>query len=590
MSRVVEGYLEGHGPLFASYHAPVGPARDLAWVVCTPIHLDLIQSYRSMRRLAEELAGAGFHVLRIHYEGTGESIGSTDMEPGRVEAWLESVRRAVAAMRGIEGVSGVAVAGVRIGAAFALDTATRLDVAKLVLWEPSAGALYAREMEILASSAPQPKKTGTEGGLVAGGFWLSKETLVDLGKLDLEKMTPRGSPETMLVYRDDRRPSPRLAAHLEKVGCAVTSVQLPGHKEMMVMPQKSAVPSAILAAIREWAVARSAVVGPAAPGPVLAPSAIAGGLRWTALRFGSANHLFGVLTEPEAGSKAHVPPVLLLTGGVTPRTAGNNSYITLAKRLGKNGHGVLRMDVSFVGESSTPTGAPGHDTDPFPPSILDDARAGLERIGATVSPSTKVWIYGLCSGAYAAFHTAHQSTRTQGAFLVNPERFELGGMGAESAESTAAAPPPMAAVDQIEQMNRYWQVMRDPKAWKKLLSGKADVRYLANVLRSRAGSMIASATERIGAKLGRAPKGLAGDFHALVTRGARVHLVFSDGDPGHAAVLAEIGPRFAELAELGLEVKVFPGADHNFHEMDSRAEMIDWVEQVIDGVGGARAE
>jgi len=578
---VVEGYLEGPGPLFASYHAPVGAARNLAWVVCTPIHLDLIQSYRSMRRLAEELASAGFHVLRVHYEGTGESIGSTDLDSGRVEGWLESVRRAVEAMRGIEGVEGVAIAGVRIGAAFAVETATHVDIAKLVLWEPSAGAFYAREMEILASSSPQPKKLPTEdGGVVAGGFWLSKATLADLGKLDPEKMAIRGTPDVMLVYRDDRRPSPRLGAALEKHGCAVTSVQLPGHKEMMVMPQKSAVPSTLLAAIRDWTVERSHVVEGgkgAVAGPKLAPTTTSGGLRWTALRFGSAKHLFGVLTEPESGTRPDVPPVLLLTGGVTPRTAGNNSYITLAKRLAKKGHAVLRMDVSFIGESGTPTGAPGHDTDPFPPSILEDSRAGLEQIGGAVSPSTKVWIYGLCSGAYAAFHTASEGSRTKGAFLVNPERFEL---GAPSAAEEAA--PPMAAVDQIEQMNRYWQVMRDPKAWKKLLSGKADVRYLANVLRSRAGSMIASASERIGSKLGRAPKGLAGGFHGLVTNGAQVHLVFSEGDPGHAAVVAELGPRYDELLEKGLGVKIFSGADHNFHEMDSRAEMIDWVESVID--------
>lgn len=578
--EVLEGYLEGPGPLFASYHAPVGPARDLAWVVCTPIHLDLIQSYRSMRRLAEELAAAGFHVLRIHYEGTGESIGSTDLDPGRVDAWRASVMRAIEVMRAIPNVEGVAIAGVRIGAALALDAATKVDIAKLVLWEPSAGAFYAREMEILASSAPQPKKIGAEG-LVAGGFWLSKDTLADLGKLDIEKMVPRGKPDVMLVYRDDRRPSPRLGAHLEKNGCAVTSVQLPGHKEMMVMPQRSAVPNAILAAIREWTTARSRIVGAAGAPPALSSTAIAGGLRWTALRFGSAKHLFGVLTEPESGTKPNVPPVLLLTGGVTPRTAGNNSYITLAKRLAAKGHAVLRMDVSFIGESFTPTGAPGHDTDPFPPSILDDARAGLERVGATVAPSTRIWIYGLCSGAYAAFHTAREGSRTEGAFLVNPERFELGAAGAGEDGEASAGAPPMAAVDQIEQMNRYWQVMRDPKAWKKLLSGKADVRYLANVLRSRAGSMVASARERIGAKLGRAPKGLAGGFHDLVTRGAHVYLVFSEGDPGHAAVVAELGARFDELVRKGLGVKIFPGADHNFHEMDSRAEMLDWIEATI---------
>ena len=95
-ARVAHGFLEGERPIFASYHAPRGgaPARNVAYVVCLPLHLEVIQSYQSMRRLADELAAAGFHVMRVHYDGTGESIGSSDGDPGRVASWLESVRRA----------------------------------------------------------------------------------------------------------------------------------------------------------------------------------------------------------------------------------------------------------------------------------------------------------------------------------------------------------------------------------------------------------------------------------------------------------------------------------------------------------------
>ena len=68
--------------------------------------------------------------------------------------------------------------------------------------------------------------------------------------------------------------------------------------------------------------------------PKLASEVTVDGLRWRSFRFGSANHLFGVVTEPEAGAKRDLPAVLLLTGGVTPRTSGNQSYVTLARRLG----------------------------------------------------------------------------------------------------------------------------------------------------------------------------------------------------------------------------------------------------------------
>ncbi len=574
-ANVTHGFLDGQPPLFASHHspsAPSGPTRNIGWVICQPLHLDLIQCYRSMRQCAVELADAGFHVLRFHYEGTHESPSSTDLDPSRIDVWLESVRRAVLAMAKVPGVTSVGLVGVRMGALFALETATQLDVSKLVLWEPPPnGAMYAREMEILASSAPQPKGGG---GVVAGGYWISQATLADFARLDPEKMQPKGKPDVLLVYRSDRKAPPRLSAHLERAGCPVTVVQPPGHKEMMVMPQKSVFPPEILTAIRDWAVAQSSEGSGTSAEPMkLAPSVVVDGLRWRAVRFGAKNHLFGVLTEPEEGARQGLPAILFLTGGVTPRTAGNNSNVTIARRLAKRGHAVLRMDVAFIGESGTESGEPGKENDPFPPSILDDARAGLARLCEAVRPGTKVWVYGLCSGAYAAFRTTLADDRISGTFIVNPERFVLDAPDAEA--------PQMATVDQLDQMNHYWQVMRDPQSWKKLLSGKANVRHIANVVRARVGSKVEEAVERVASKLGRAPKGLAGDFDVLLDRGVKPYLVFSEGDPGHAATVAELGARYDQLLAKGLVVKIFPGADHNFHEMDSRAVMLDWVEATI---------
>ena len=77
------------------------------------------------------------------------------------------------------------------------------------------------------------------------------------------------------------------------------------------------------------------------------------------------------------------------------------------------------------------------------------------------------------------------------------------------------------------------------------------------------------------------PAGLARDLDDMITRGASVHLVFSENDPGHAAVSTEIGSRLDALLNKGLVMKVFAKADHNFHEMSSRAEMLAWVETII---------
>ncbi len=591
-ASVTHGFLDGGAPLFASYHAPIGPSRNIAYVVCPPLHLELIQCYRSMRLCAEQLATAGFHVMRVDYDGTGESVGTTDRDPDRTEAWLESVRRAATAMAAIPEVDGVGLIGVRIGGTFALETSTRIEVRQLVLWEPCAGAHYPREMAIVASSSPQRVQRGADGsssepsreagdGLIAGGYALSEQTLADLGRLDLEKMQPRGRPDVLLVHRGDRKPSPRLREHLERLGCQTTAAQLPGHKEMMVMPQSSVVPAAILTAIRDWALERSHVVGEGRaerPGVRLAPDAVASAVRWRPIRFGSRDHLFGVITEPADGVKSDRPAVLLLTGGVTPRTAGNGSYVTLARRLAARGHAVLRMDVAGIGESGTADGSVGNANDPFPPSIVDDARAGLERLCA-VSPGTKVWLIGLCSGAYAAFQTTLEDRRAQGVVIINPVTFDMpdGDPGAPAEQRPAV----MTTVDQLEQMQRYWQVMRSAESWKKLLSGKADVRHLAKIVRARVASRLAGAMERVAVRLGRAPQGLAGDLGKLLARGVSVNLVFSEGDPGHASLLTTLGPRLEALVATGLSVRVFPNADHNFHEMSSRLELLNWLESTI---------
>ncbi|MGE0159649.1 MAG: hypothetical protein AB7T31_09560 [Gemmatimonadales bacterium] len=555
----------------------------MGYVLCLPLHLELIQSYRSMRRCAEDLAAAGFHVLRVHYEGTQESIGSTDHDPDRVARWLDSVHHAVDAMKGVPGVETVGLIGVRIGGTFALAATTKSEsISHLVLWEPASGAAYGRELEILAASNQHAIRQGrapAEGsavnGIVVGGYWLSQDTISELSRLDPLNMEPRRPLDVLFVHRDDRRPSTVLRERLDRSGCRTTLRQIGGHKEMMAMPQQSKVPADIIAGIRDWAVEHSRSLGTQrVDGPRLEPEVVVDGVRWRAVRFGSASHLFGVIAESESGAASGATGVLLLTGGVTPRTAGNQSYVTLARRLASRGHAVLRMDVSSIGESATPNGAAGNDTDPYPPSILDDARAGFDLI-STATGGGGVWVLGLCSGAYAAFQVALGDQRACGALLLNPERFERGD------ESSG---PRLSTADQIGQVKAYGEKLRDLSSWKRLLSGKTNIRHAGNLLRARVASKLALAQARVAARLGLTPVGLSGDLDRLLTRGLTLGLVFSEGDPGHSATVAELQPQLVALEEKGLIMKVIQGADHNFHEIASRAEMLEWVAATISGL------
>lgn len=579
---VVHGFLEGPRPLFASYHAPKGRGRNIAYVVCPPLHFDLIQCYRSMRVLAERLAAAGFHAVRVAYDGSGESAGE-DEDPGRVAAWLESVRRAAAALRALPGVDGVGLVGVRIGGTFAAEVASQIEVAHLVLWEPSNGNMYGREMEILAASAPpRPSRGGSaeqvssDAGFVAGGYWLSRETLDDVAKLDPERVTPKGTPSVLLLHRHDRRPSAKLKANFEKHGCEVLQEQHAGYKEMMVLPQKSVVPTAFLDRIEAWALERSRAVEGAPARLALALDAEADGITWRPIRFGKAGHLFGVLTQPSRGWDREKPVLLLLTGGVVPRMSGNGSYVKIARKLAARGHAVLRMDVAFIGESDTPDGSEGNPNDAYPPSIVADARDGANLLFERTNASAKLWVAGLCSGAYASFQTMLAERRVVGAFLINPLVFHMkdGGLGARAG---ATRPMEMTAVQQVQEINRYKKVVLDPAAWKKLLSGKVDARHIAKLVAARASATVRTKAEALKAKLGRKPAGVPGDLWELQDRGVKLNFAISEGDAAHDGLRAELGARYDELVRRGMRVRVFEAADHNFNERTSQGELVDWM-------------
>ncbi|HSO32656.1 MAG TPA: alpha/beta fold hydrolase [Labilithrix sp.] len=575
--RVLHGFLDGPRPLFGSYHAPARPVRDIGYVICPPLGWEGIQCYQSVQLLADELAAAGFHTLRVHYDGTGESLGS-DEEPGRVAAWLESVRRAVAALAGVRHVERIGLIGMRVGATLAAMVAAELELANLVLWEACVtGAHYSREMEILASAAPSAIQTGRElrpGGIEAGGYLLTHATVAELNALDLLKVKPRGTPDVLLVQRDDRPPSfgRKLAEHLVREGCRATLEQLPGHKEMMTYPERSLPAKVIVARIRDWAVERStAGEAPAADdarpeGLALAAEAVDGRVRRRPVRFGPSQRLFGVITEPTAAGSAR-PPVLMLTGGVVPRTGVNRMYVVLASRLAELGHTVLRMDVSGICESAPAEGAAPND--PHAASLLEDVRGAAELLLESTGQST-LTLLGLCSGAYASFQTALVDPRVRGIVLLNPEVFHLEG-----------GSPKFSQTEQSQAAKHYRQSLFSLAAWKKLLSGKANVRYIAGFALAKVKTSAASARDRLSARIKKVPQGLAGDFHRLLARDVKVSVVMAEGDPGHEPLMNQLTADLEALRAMGFTLKLTPGPDHTFNDFSVRQPLVDWLVDVM---------
>ena len=177
--RTTHGYFGEAHRVFGSYHRPSTPASNVGYVLCPPLGYEGVHCYHALRLLAEDLASAGCSILRVDYDGTGEALGDYG-DPARVAAWRRSVIEAIAVLSELEHVESVGLVGLRMGATLAMLASAETDVDEIVLWEPCvSGALYARELEIVASASGQ-NAPDDPPGLQAGGYLFTPETLDDL--------------------------------------------------------------------------------------------------------------------------------------------------------------------------------------------------------------------------------------------------------------------------------------------------------------------------------------------------------------------------------------------------------------------------
>ena len=138
------------GSLFGIYHPPVREqVRTVGVVLCYPMGQEYLRAHRAFRHLGECLAGQGFPTLRFDYFGCGDSEGAC--EEGTLAQWRRDIIRAVDTLQSGSEISQVALVGLRLGGALALDAAASVDtVSSVLLWDPIvSGVEYVRKLAAL---------------------------------------------------------------------------------------------------------------------------------------------------------------------------------------------------------------------------------------------------------------------------------------------------------------------------------------------------------------------------------------------------------------------------------------------------------
>ena len=127
--------------MYAVFHR-VADARECV-VFCPSLFEERRCAYRALRELADEVASVGKSALRFDYVCTGESEG--DGGGLTLESMLADAEEAASWARE-EGMD-VFIAGLRVGALVALETARRTGAGRAVLIAPpSSGEEFAKEV------------------------------------------------------------------------------------------------------------------------------------------------------------------------------------------------------------------------------------------------------------------------------------------------------------------------------------------------------------------------------------------------------------------------------------------------------------
>lgn len=415
-------------PLFGWLHLPEGGEARGAVLLCPTMGIEAVNTRYAYMYLADRLADAGLACLRFDYDGTGDSAGQQN-DPNRVQAWLNSIQRAMEVLRGL-GTDRIGVVGLRMGATLLAESfgSGPAVVDDLVLWDPCAsGRSFLREQSALWAFALGREPAG-DGSVETPGLVYDKDTVAAMSPLAIANGDGPLAGRVLVLTRagrnGDRRANERLALpHTER-----TSIV--GQEELVdVLPDAAKIPEATITTIVEWlasgaesghavaidadAAGRTvAVVGKTPDGARIEERAVSLG------PFG----LFGVVTsrvrlESTVGESGadDLPTILFLNAGVIDHVGPAGLWVRLGRRWAEAGFRAVRLDLSGNGDSPAHPGPSGrvvfsshHEQD-----IVDVLRALSPR-----DPSNAVLV-GLCSGGFNSIEPAIE-IKVRGVCALNP--------------------------------------------------------------------------------------------------------------------------------------------------------------------------
>jgi pimeloyl-ACP methyl ester carboxylesterase len=581
MTSAIPIYLEmALDKVFGLFSPAVGGGRvGVPVLLCAPWGWDEVASYRSRKRWAERLAGAGHPTLRFDLPSTGNSSGLPG-DPARLDSWLLALAGSAEWLCESTGTSAISVVGIGLGGLLAREAIARgAPIRELALWgAPASGKAFVREVRAFSrlqarsfeATQDAARRFGfDESAIEAGGFVLSAETIEALRQLAPDDAAPSALRRALLLSRDGVKADAGVQGAMSAAGVSLTVGAGGGWGEMMSHPERSRLSLEVAREVEAWLVAGDGaeeVVSAREDGrpqePLPPRINLDGGVverPWTVdLPSGRA---FGILAEPSGSSPVELCAVFLNAGAVR-MTGPNRMWTETSRRWAERGVRTLRVDLEGIGEADGDETKFSDVGEFYIPTYEDQVSLVLDALEAD-GIASRFLLVGLCAGGYWSFRVALRDPRVSTAVLLN--------------SGALAWHPDLPGEREARKLTHVWGWRW--RWWKGLLRGEIGWTRLCRMTRL----MVKTWGRRVTRALwpGHRPASTGSqfdqDFDLLLGGGTRLVMAFSGDEPLHEELRADGFPE--RLSRWpGIELEILPGNDHTLRPIAAQvvaAELLD---------------
>ncbi len=595
-------------PLIGWLHtAKNKPMTKSCVLICAPLALEYMNSYRSLRYTADYFALAGIPAMRFDYHGTGDSSGS-NLDENRIPDWLTSIEFGYHHIKKITGLNKVGLFGFRMGATLGYLAAEKIAFDFMVLWAPvERGSHFIREIKVLQRTSAIAE-TSPSTLLEAGGAVYWGDTEKAISSINLLEIKPQVS-KILLIPRDDLPANTKLLDNLVANGLSAQQLILTGSSEMLIDAHLTQVPHHSITNILQWVNWQSDK-----PEPEQSPNSITQASNHSAeskitlaalqqsysfsvshldpegvhiqdfqieesfFNFGDEQARFAIMTQSSNGTDPDLPIVILSNSGTNHRVGPSRLYVQLARPLAAFGFQVVRIDLPGIGDSIV------EERNNENIEYLDEGSAEILKIIEAMSDqrkNAKFIVAGLCSGAYFSFHAALDSSQNNivEALMINPLTFYWEkGMTEDSSPTNI-----------FRAWNWYKQAIVNPDSWKKVIAGQANYARLLRTVYSRIKLKLSlsisafrsmktnqNTTELKETSIKESENDLARDLGFILDKNIQLSFLFSRNDPGFD-LLTTLGGRKVRnfIKNKRVTIEFVEDADHTFSKYEPRCNMIE---------------